>query len=192
MSHSPRCGREIHTKKRNFGSLNTKFRNFSSTYKIPRTVAYMRQPILNGAFFIPKSIFQPYSASVFNKVKVARLSTLQLNRQGYYFDSPLLKRRALSSCTPRNAPLSPHNQHQHSRAAMATDSVPTVAGLSIHSTTSEVSKYPNCYPAVNPVDTYRAHIAELVGEALGIDSQSVYPKIQWTNSLDKGDLVLAV
>lgn len=75
---------------------------------------------------------------------------------------------------------------------MAADSAPTVAQLSIHSTTSEVSKYPNCYPAVNPVDTYRVHVAELVGAALGIDSLSVYPKIQWTNSLDKGDLVLAV
>lgn len=75
---------------------------------------------------------------------------------------------------------------------MTADSAPTVAQLSIHSTTSEVSKYPNCYPAVNPVDTYRVHVAELVGAALGIDSLSVYPKIQWTNSLDKGDLVLAV
>ncbi|OJD18412.1 arginine-tRNA ligase [Emergomyces pasteurianus Ep9510] len=150
----------------------------------------MRQPILNNAFFIPRFIFQPYSAPVLDKV--ARLPTLQLNSQGYSNPPLRIKRRALFSCTPRNTLFSPQNQHQQSRRAMATDSVPTVAGLSIHSTTSEVSKYPNCYPAVNPIDTYRAHIAELVGEALGIDSQSVYPKIQWTNSLDKGDLVLAV
>ncbi|PGH04330.1 arginine-tRNA ligase [Helicocarpus griseus UAMH5409] len=153
----------------------------------------MRQRILTTGAFFPKSIFQKPSPSL---QKSAPLS-FQLN---YYHASsrspPLLNRRALalSSCAPRStsSPLSPRTHHRYLSTTMATDSVPTVAGLSIHSTTSEVSKYPNCYPSLNPVDNYRIHVAELIAEALKLDSQFVYPRIQWTNTLEKGDLVLAV
>ncbi|EEP81487.1 arginyl-tRNA synthetase [Uncinocarpus reesii 1704] len=76
---------------------------------------------------------------------------------------------------------------------MAADSViPAVAELSVHDTTSEVSKYPNCYPTLNPVDKYRAHIAELVGPIVGKEPEFVYTRLQWTNTLEKGDLLLAV
>jgi arginyl-tRNA synthetase len=70
-------------------------------------------------------------------------------------------------------------------------SVPSIEGLTIHATT-EKSKFAGCYPSLNPVDIYREHIAEAVGKATGIDPQSVFPKIAWTNSLDKGDLTLPV
>ncbi|OKL62986.1 Arginine--tRNA ligase, cytoplasmic [Talaromyces atroroseus] len=70
-------------------------------------------------------------------------------------------------------------------------SVPSIEGLTIHST-NEKSKFPGCYPSLNPVDIYREHIAEAVGKAAGIDPQLVYSKIAWTNSLDKGDLTLPV
>lgn len=69
--------------------------------------------------------------------------------------------------------------------------VPSVQGLSIHST-DEKSKFPNCYPALNPFDVYRSHLADSIGAVLGIDPVSVFSKLQWTNSLEKGDLVLPV
>ena len=69
--------------------------------------------------------------------------------------------------------------------------VPSVQGLSLHSTT-EKSKYPNCYPSLNSVDIYRAHLAEVLGGIFDIDPVTVFPKLQWTNTLDKGDLVLPV
>ncbi|KGQ02108.1 hypothetical protein PAAG_11057 [Paracoccidioides lutzii Pb01] len=142
----------------------------------------MRQHIYSSALFIPKCISQQQLNLV---LKPNRLS-LQLQQPQF------LKRCPFSFfCTPRTTTPSPSKHHRYYRAAMATDSVPSVAELSIHSTTNEVSQYPNCYPSVNPVDRYRAHIAELVAEALGVDSQAVYPRLQWTNSLDKGDLVLA-
>ncbi|KAM5448835.1 arginyl-tRNA synthetase [Microsporum canis] len=75
---------------------------------------------------------------------------------------------------------------------MASDAMPSVASLSIQSVSSEVSSYPNCYPAFNPVDKYRAHIAELVAEASGLEPAFVYTKILWTNMLEKGDLILPV
>lgn len=76
---------------------------------------------------------------------------------------------------------------------MATDAVPPVHTLTLHdASASEVSKYPNCFPSINPMDKYRAHIAELVAQALGLDPLHVYPRVHWTNTLDKGDLVMPV
>lgn len=69
--------------------------------------------------------------------------------------------------------------------------LPAVEGLTLHST-SEASKFPNCYPSLNPVDIYREHIAEKLGAATGIDAEKIYTRLQWTNTLDKGDLVLPV
>ena len=56
----------------------------------------------------------------------------------------------------------------------------------------EVPKEPNTYPEINPVDIYRSHITELLAPIAGVDKKIVYQALQWTNSLDKGDLVLAV
>lgn len=67
----------------------------------------------------------------------------------------------------------------------------SVAALSIHST-SEHSKFPNCFPSLNPVDSYRSHISELLGPVTGVDPLAIYPKLQWTQTLDKGDLMLPV
>ncbi|GIJ98325.1 hypothetical protein Aspvir_000441 [Aspergillus viridinutans] len=75
--------------------------------------------------------------------------------------------------------------------ASAADLPVAVEGLTLQST-AETSKFPNCYPSLNPVDHYRAHIAEKLGAAAGIEPEKLYPKLQWTNTLDKGDLVLPV
>lgn len=75
--------------------------------------------------------------------------------------------------------------------ASAADLPVSVQGLSLHSTT-EQSKFPNSFPSLNPVDIYRQHIAEKLGEAAGIEPEKIYTRLQWTNTLDKGDLVLPV
>ncbi|KAL3463923.1 hypothetical protein BJX64DRAFT_107744 [Aspergillus heterothallicus] len=63
--------------------------------------------------------------------------------------------------------------------------------LSLH-TTTETSEFPNCFPSLNPVDKYRAHISEHLAAVADLDAQKIYPRLQWTNTLDKGDLVLPV
>ncbi|PWY89433.1 arginyl-tRNA synthetase, cytoplasmic [Aspergillus sclerotioniger CBS 115572] len=73
----------------------------------------------------------------------------------------------------------------------AADLAVSIEGLTIQST-SETSKFPNCFPSLNPVDIYREHIAEKLAEATGIDAEKIFARIAWTNSLDKGDLVLPV
>lgn len=52
--------------------------------------------------------------------------------------------------------------------------------------------FPNTYPALNPVDMYRAHLTELLAPITGAEPSVVYNAIQWTQSLDKGDLCLPV
>jgi hypothetical protein len=53
-------------------------------------------------------------------------------------------------------------------------------------------EYPNCFPEVNPVDIYRAHLTSILTEVTGVDANIVYPALQWTQTLEKGDLVLPV
>lgn len=57
---------------------------------------------------------------------------------------------------------------------------------------NEVPAEPNTYPALNPVDIYRSHITEILAPLAGVDKKILYQALQWTNTLDKGDLVLAV
>lgn len=52
--------------------------------------------------------------------------------------------------------------------------------------------YPNCYPEVNPVDVYRAHLTSILIEVTGVDAAIIYPALAWTQTLEKGDLVLPV
>jgi len=56
----------------------------------------------------------------------------------------------------------------------------------------DVPPFPNAYPALNPVDIYRAHITDLLAPITGADPKVIYPAIQWTQTLDKGDCVLPV
>lgn len=55
-----------------------------------------------------------------------------------------------------------------------------------------LSTFPNCYPDVNPVDIYRAHLTTLLTQVTGVEASIVYPALQWTQTLDMGDLVLPV
>jgi arginyl-tRNA synthetase len=52
-------------------------------------------------------------------------------------------------------------------------------------------KYPNCHPETNPFDFYRAHLSNVLADVTGVDPKIIYPSLSWTQSLDKGDLVLA-
>ncbi|EON65602.1 arginyl-tRNA synthetase [Coniosporium apollinis CBS 100218] len=57
---------------------------------------------------------------------------------------------------------------------------------------SDVPKAPNTYPELNPFDLYRSHLATLLAPLSGQDASVIYPALQYTNTLDKGDLVLPV
>lgn len=52
--------------------------------------------------------------------------------------------------------------------------------------------FPNSHPEINPVDIYREHISNALGTIVGLEPEAIYPKLQWTQTLDKGDLMLPV
>ncbi|KAF2868212.1 hypothetical protein BDV95DRAFT_610183 [Massariosphaeria phaeospora] len=55
-----------------------------------------------------------------------------------------------------------------------------------------VPQQPNTYPALNPFDIYRSHVAELVAQVIGVEASKIYPALQTTTKTDYGDLQLAV
>lgn len=52
--------------------------------------------------------------------------------------------------------------------------------------------YENCFPDINPVDIYRAHLTTILADVTGVDAKIVYTALQWTQTLDKGDMILPV
>jgi len=71
---------------------------------------------------------------------------------------------------------------------MAEELAAQVKGLSLDDLSA---KYPNCHPAINPFDLYRGHLANVLHEVTGVDHKIIYPNLQWTSGLDKGDIILA-
>lgn len=55
-----------------------------------------------------------------------------------------------------------------------------------------LDKYPNCYPEINPVDIYRAHLTSILHEITGVEPKIIYQSLQWTQTLAHGDMVLPI
>lgn len=52
--------------------------------------------------------------------------------------------------------------------------------------------YSDASPSINPVDIFRCVITEELAKITELDPSFIYPALEWTNTLDKGDLLLAV
>jgi len=82
------------------------------------------------------------------------------------------------------------SSHYPSKAMAATEEMLATKLKSL--SVAPLPKYPNCHPEINPVDIYRAHLTEILTEVTGVDAAVIYPALQWTQTLEKGDLVLPV
>lgn len=71
---------------------------------------------------------------------------------------------------------------------MAEDLASQVSGLSVEEASA---RYPNCHPTINPFDLFRAHLSNVLHTVTGVDHAIIYPNLQWTTGLDKGDIILA-
>lgn len=52
--------------------------------------------------------------------------------------------------------------------------------------------FPDSNPTTNPVDVFRSFIATTLGPIGGVHSQLIYSSLEWTQSFEKGDLILAI
>lgn len=57
---------------------------------------------------------------------------------------------------------------------------------------NDLEKFPGCYPNLNPTDIYRSRLTTLLHGVTGVDPAMIYPQIQWTQTLEKGDFQMAV
>ena len=46
--------------------------------------------------------------------------------------------------------------------------------------------------SLNPFDSYRNHVAQCIAPIVNLETEFIAPKLQWTQTLDKGDLMLPV
>lgn len=52
--------------------------------------------------------------------------------------------------------------------------------------------YGGASPSTNAVDIFRCAITEELAKIAELDTSLIYPALEWTSTLDKGDLLLAV
>lgn len=52
--------------------------------------------------------------------------------------------------------------------------------------------FPYSNPTTNPVDIFRCYISETLAGISGVDSKLIYDALEWTQSFEKGDLILAI
>lgn len=48
------------------------------------------------------------------------------------------------------------------------------------------------HPEANVVDLMRNYVADELSKVSGVDSKQIYPALEWTNTLDRGDLLIPV
>ena len=75
------------------------------------------------------------------------------------------------------APPSIESLHEHLQSLNINDPLPV---------------FPDSNPTSNPVDVYRCYISHLLAPITGVDISLVYPALEWTQTLDKGDLIVPV
>jgi hypothetical protein len=108
--------------------------------------------------------------------------------------SPTANSLTIPNIIPKSTFLFPRNFSSAFKLTMAVDSKPhaLVDRLSALGREDSLHRYPNCHPEVNPFDVYRAHLTSILTELTGVDAAIVYPALAWTQTLEKGDLVLPV
>lgn len=64
-----------------------------------------------------------------------------------------------------------------------------VDGLTLANVTAE---FPATHADVNPLDFWRAHLTKVLNGITGVAPEIIFPAINWTTTLDKGDFMVAV
>lgn len=114
--------------------------------------------------------------------------------------SASIPRRLFATTTTKSSdcglPTSPLNRGTHpllqdGRLTMATGINELVKLTSNLSLDNIRDKFPTCYPETNPIDVYRVHLTNVLEKVTGVDPKIIYNAIQWTQGLDKGDLIVA-
>lgn len=55
-----------------------------------------------------------------------------------------------------------------------------------------VAPYPGSNPELNPIDLFRSYITKELSRVSGIDQEKIFPALEWTNTSDRGDLIIPI
>jgi hypothetical protein len=113
---------------------------------------------------------------------ISRVSRHKFNSRIFQTTSLCVTR--FNSTSTRSQP-----SHTYNMAAASSELAHKLKSLDV---SEPLPKYPNCFPEVNTVDIYRSHISSILADVTGVDANIIYPALQWTQTLEKGDLVLPV
>ena len=58
--------------------------------------------------------------------------------------------------------------------------------------TDPLPTYEAASVTTNPIDIFRSYIAEEMHKITGVSRDIVYPALEWTQQMEKGDLIMAV
>lgn len=64
-----------------------------------------------------------------------------------------------------------------------------IEGLSLDAV---AEAYPTAFPRSNPLNFWRAHIANVLSKLSGVSTDIIFRAVSWTTGLDKGDFIVAV
>lgn len=111
---------------------------------------------------------------------LASLRHLRINRCLLASSFPVCRKHSCIS----NSPSRKMGSLQGLKEALETFDLQTPAANPHH--------YPDFHPEYNPLDIYRAHLSSTLADVTGVAAGNIYPCLQWTQSLAKGDMVLPV
>lgn len=57
---------------------------------------------------------------------------------------------------------------------------------------SPVKPYPGSNPELNPFDLFRSYITQELSRVSEVEQEKIFPALEWTNTSDRGDLVLPI
>lgn len=55
-----------------------------------------------------------------------------------------------------------------------------------------VKPFPGSNPIQNPIDLFRSYISEELSKISGVDQETIFPALEWTNTMDRGDLLIPI
>jgi hypothetical protein len=145
-----------------------------------------------------QTIFRRFSLTFNSAASGRRHFFCVTNKQPHHYKNPANQRNSLDVSQKYILAAGQARQFHTSRklsqperdhtATMAEQLASQIEGLSL----DEMNKrYPNCHPTINPFDLYRGHLADVLHNVTGVEHKIIYPNLQWTSTLDKGDLILA-
>ncbi|ODQ66441.1 arginyl-tRNA synthetase [Nadsonia fulvescens var. elongata DSM 6958] len=95
--------------------------------------------------------------------------------------------------TVRNSEMLVNNNNNTNSSCRNMASIDSITErLQAFGITDELKNYPGSNITQNPYDIFRCYITEQLSKVSGVSEDLIYPALEWTNSSERGDLIIPV